>query len=113
MRPDLATWKRLLGIGLPAGVEFGLIAVYMGIVYAVSRPFGAAAQAGFGIGQRVVQAGFMPIVALGFAVAPVAGQNFGARLGAPRPRDVHGRGRARRRRACSSWWGCATWPRRR
>jgi putative MATE family efflux protein len=81
MRPDLATWKRLLGIGLPAGVEFGLIAVYMGIVYAVSRPFGAAAQAGFGIGQRVVQAGFMPIVALGFAVAPVAGQNFGARLG--------------------------------
>ena len=81
MRPDLATWKRLLGIGLPAGVEFALIAVYMGIVYAVSRPFGAAAQAGFGIGQRVVQAGFMPIVALGFAVAPVAGQNFGARLG--------------------------------
>ncbi len=81
MTPDLATWKRLLGIGLPAGVEFGLIAVYMAVVYAVSRPFGAAAQAGFGIGQRVVQAGFMPIVALGFAVAPVAGQNFGARLG--------------------------------
>ncbi len=81
MAPDLATWKRLLGIGLPAGVEFGLIAVYMGLVYAVSRPFGAAAQAGFGIGQRVAQAGFMPIVALGFAVAPVAGQNFGARLG--------------------------------
>jgi Na+-driven multidrug efflux pump len=44
----------------------------------VSRPFGAAAQAGFGIGQRIIQAGFMPIVALGFAVAPVAGQNFGA-----------------------------------
>jgi len=80
MRPDPAIWKHLLGIGLPAGVEFGLIAVYMGIVYAVSRPFGAAAQAGFGIGQRVVQAGFMPIVALGFAVAPVAGQNYGARL---------------------------------
>jgi putative MATE family efflux protein len=82
MAPDLATWKRLLGIGLPAGVEFALMAVYIAIVYAVSRPFGAAAQAGFGIGQRVVQAGFMPIVALGFAVAPVAGQNFGARLGA-------------------------------
>jgi putative MATE family efflux protein len=80
MRPDAATWRRLLSIGLPTGVEFALIAVYMALVYAVSRPFGAAAQAGFGIGQRVVQAGFMPIVALGFAVAPVAGQNFGARL---------------------------------
>jgi Na+-driven multidrug efflux pump len=42
------------------------------------RPFGAPAQAGFGIGMRVIQAGFMPVVALGFAVAPVAGQNFGA-----------------------------------
>lgn len=81
MVPDLAAWRRLLGIGLPAGVEFGLIAVYLGVVYVVSQPFGAAAQAGFGIGQRVGQAGFMPIVALGFAVAPVAGQNFGARLG--------------------------------
>jgi len=81
MAPDGLAWKRLLGIGLPAGVEFGLIAVYMAVVYVVSQPFGAAAQAGFGIGQRVGQAGFMPIVALGFAVAPVAGQNFGARLG--------------------------------
>jgi Na+-driven multidrug efflux pump len=53
--------------------------VYLVVVYTVSRPFGAAAQAGFGIGQRITQAGFMPIVALGFAVAPVAGQNFGAR----------------------------------
>ena len=80
MAPDAATWSHLLGIGLPAGVEFGMIAVYIAIVYLVSQPFGAAAQAGFGIGQRIGQAGFMPIVALGFAVAPVAGQNFGARL---------------------------------
>jgi Na+-driven multidrug efflux pump len=29
--------------------------------------------------MRVIQAGFMPVVALGFSVAPVAGQNFGAR----------------------------------
>jgi Na+-driven multidrug efflux pump len=47
-------------------------------VYSITRPFGAAAQAGFGIGMRIVQAGFMPVVALGFSVAPVAGQNFGA-----------------------------------
>jgi Na+-driven multidrug efflux pump len=52
------------------------------IVYAVSRPFGSAAQAGFGIGMRIIQACFLPIVALGFAVGPVAGQNFGARQAA-------------------------------
>jgi len=80
--PDIGLWKRLLGIGLPAGAEFGLMAVYLLIVYIISRPFGAAAQAGFGIGLRIVQSLFMPVVALGFAVAPVAGQNFGARQGA-------------------------------
>ncbi len=78
-KPHAGMWSEILKIGLPNGVEFGLIAVYLFIVYTISRPFGAAAQAGFGIGQRIIQAGFMPVVALGFAVAPVAGQNFGAR----------------------------------
>ena len=79
MNPQLKLWRDMLKIGLPAGAEFGLMAVYLMIVYTVTRPFGAAAQAGFGIGMRIVQAMFMPVVALGFAVAPVAGQNFGAR----------------------------------
>lgn len=78
-KPQFGLWRQMLGIGLPAGAEFGLMAVYLFIVYTVSRPFGSAAQAGFGIGLRIIQAGFMPVVALGFAVAPVAGQNFGAR----------------------------------
>jgi putative MATE family efflux protein len=79
-KPQVGLWWQMLRIGLPAGAEFALMAVYLFVVYIVSRPFGAAAQAGFGIGMRVIQAGFMPVVALGFAVAPVAGQNFGARL---------------------------------
>lgn len=86
-KPDLGLWRSLLAVGLPAGAEFALTAVYLLIVYVVARPFGAAAQAGFGIGMRILQAGFMPVVALGFAVAPVAGQNFGARK-AQRVRDT-------------------------
>jgi putative MATE family efflux protein len=78
-RPDLRMWAEMLKIGLPAGAEFALMAVYLAVVYTVIRPFGAPAQAGFGIGLRIMQSGFLPIVALGFAVAPVAGQNFGAR----------------------------------
>jgi len=77
--PDIPLWRRMLGIGLPAGAEFALMAAYMVVVYAVSRPFGAAAQAGFGIGLRIIQSLFMPAVALAFSVAPLAGQNFGAR----------------------------------
>jgi len=78
--PRFDVWRRMLVIGFPTGFEFGMMAVYLAVVYAIARQFGAAAQAGFGIGQRIVQAGFMPVVALGFAVAPVAGQNFGAGL---------------------------------
>jgi putative MATE family efflux protein len=77
-RPRVAVWRRMLAIGLPAGFDFAMMAVYLFVVYAVTRPFGAAAQAGFGIGMRVMQAGFMPVVALGMSVAPIAGQNFGA-----------------------------------
>jgi putative MATE family efflux protein len=80
-KPRLKLWGDLLKIGLPAGAEFALMAVYLGLVYAVTRPFGAAAQAGFGIGLRIVQSAFLPVVALGFSVAPVAGQNYGARRG--------------------------------
>jgi putative MATE family efflux protein len=80
-RPQPALWGEMLKIGLPAGGEFVLIAVYATIVYAIIQPFGAEAQAGFGIGVRVMQSLFLPAVAIGFATAPVAGQNYGARQG--------------------------------
>ena len=79
LAPRIGLWIRMLKIGLPAGAEFGLMGAYMFVIYGITRPFGAAAQAGFGIGVRVVQSVFLPVVALGFAVSPVAGQNFGAR----------------------------------
>ena len=87
LKPQLNLWWDMLKIGLPAGAEFGMMAVYLMVVYVIAKPFGSAAQAGFSIGMRVVQSLFMPIVALGFAVAPVAGQNFGARRG-DRVKDV-------------------------
>jgi putative MATE family efflux protein len=78
-RPDWRVWKRLLAIGIPAGGEFILLVVSSSIVYWVIRPFGAPAQAGFGAGARILQAILMPGIALAFAAAPIAGQNFGAR----------------------------------
>lgn len=77
--PRLKIWWSMLRIGLPAGAEFALMAVYIVVVYAIIRNFGAAAQAGFGVGARVMQAMFLPVIAVAFAVAPVVGQNFGGR----------------------------------
>lgn len=78
-QPQLLVWRRMLKIGLPAGGEFLLIFTYIAVTYWVIRDFGASAQAGFGIGSRVMQGIFVPALAIAFAAAPVAGQNFGAR----------------------------------
>ncbi|HXZ47875.1 MAG TPA: MATE family efflux transporter [Usitatibacter sp.] len=78
-RPRLVTWGRMLNIGLPAGGEFALLALFAGVCYWIIRDFGATAQAGFGVGTRVVQSIFLPAMAIAFAAAPLAGQNFGAR----------------------------------
>ena len=78
--PDWALWRKIIGIGLPAGAEFLLMSLLMLVIYGIIKSFGPQAQAGFGIGMRVMQAGFMPAVCLSFAVAAVVGQNFGAKL---------------------------------
>ncbi|MBM0107218.1 MATE family efflux transporter [Steroidobacter sp. S1-65] len=78
-QPRVAVWKRMLTIGLPAGGEFALMFFYTAITYWAIRDFGAAAQAGFGIGSRIMQGIFLPAMAIAFVVAPVAGQNFGAK----------------------------------
>ena len=79
--PKARIWWAMLRIGVPAGAEFALLSVYIAVVYGIIRQFGAAAQAGFGVGARVMQSMFLPVMALGFAVAPVVGQNFGGRKG--------------------------------
>jgi putative MATE family efflux protein len=76
--PRWSIIRRILDVGLPAGGEFFMVFVILGVVYWVIRGFGPAAQAGFGIGGRVMQGLFLPVMAVAFAVAPVAGQNFGA-----------------------------------
>jgi putative MATE family efflux protein len=78
--PRMKDWSRILRIGLPAGGEFALMFVYMAVIYVVIRDFGATAQAGFGIGGRIMQAIFLPAMAIAFATSPVAGQNVGAGL---------------------------------
>jgi putative MATE family efflux protein len=78
-RPQAAVWARMINIGAPAGGEFLLMFTFMAVIYWVIRDFGAAAQAGFGLGTRLMQSIFLPAMAIAFATGPVAGQNYGAR----------------------------------
>jgi putative MATE family efflux protein len=77
-KPRVDVWKRILAIGLPPGGEFALMFIYLAVIYWVTRGFGADAQAGFGIGTRMMQAIFLPAMAIAFAAGPIAGQNMGA-----------------------------------
>ena len=77
-RPQMAQWKRILGIGLPAGAEFAIIFVNMAVIYYALRHFGAAAQAGFSIGSRLLGVIHMPGISIALAAGAIAGQNFGA-----------------------------------
>jgi putative MATE family efflux protein len=77
-RPQVAQWKRIFNIGLPAGGEFAIIFVNMAVIYYALGGFGAAAQAGFGIGSRLLGVIQLPAISMAFAAGAIAGQNFGA-----------------------------------
>lgn len=77
--PSLATWKRMLNVGIPAGGELMQTFLITWVIYRCLQHFGPVAQAGYGVGVRVLQALFLPMIAIAFAASPIAGQNFGAR----------------------------------
>ena len=79
LKPKFAAWRRIVFIGLPTSLEFLMMFVIFIVIYFVIRDFGAEAQAGFGIGGRIMQSIFLPAMAVAFAAAPIAGQNFGAK----------------------------------
>jgi len=79
MEVNWPVWGRLLIIGLPVGLEFFLMSIVMAVIYWVIRDFGASAQAGFGVGQGIMRIIMLPAMAVAFASAPIAGQNYGAR----------------------------------
>jgi putative MATE family efflux protein len=76
--PQIVQWKRIIRIGLPAGGEMAIVFVSMAVIYYALRDFGAAAQAGFGIGARLLGVVHMPAISIAFAAGAIAGQNFGA-----------------------------------
>ncbi|WP_083330630.1 MULTISPECIES: MATE family efflux transporter [Pseudoalteromonas] len=75
---DWATLKQLLKVGVPAGSEFMLTFFYMAVIYWALSDFGAHQQAGFGLGSRIMQCLFLPVMAIAFAAPAIAGQNFAA-----------------------------------
>ena len=76
--PDFSLMKKSLAIGLPSGMAYFLLTLNMLITYKVISRFGTPAIASVGIGFRVIQAVYLPTVAVADAMAAMVGQNLGA-----------------------------------
>jgi putative MATE family efflux protein len=68
-----------LYIGIPSGMNHFLLAANLLITYRVIGIYGTAALASIGIGFRILQAIYIPVIALASAMAAIIGQNFGAK----------------------------------
>ncbi len=77
--PALATsWKRVLGIGIPASFGNAVNPVGIAIVTSIVAAFGSVVVAGFGVATRIESLAVIPMLALSSAIGPFTGQNWGA-----------------------------------
>lgn len=70
--------RKSLFIGVPSGMNHLLLAANLLITYRVISSYGTAAIASVGIGFRILQAIYIPVIALASAMAAIVGQNYGA-----------------------------------
>lgn len=70
--------KKLLHVGLPAGLANMVQPLSQAVVVALLAHFGTQAVAGFGVAVRVQAFVLIPLMALATGMAPIIGQNWGA-----------------------------------
>ncbi len=75
----LASWRPVLGIGVPAAATNLLGPLTVGVVTRLVAEHGPRAVAGFGVATRLQSMALIGLMAMGAAMTPFVGQNFGAR----------------------------------
>jgi len=73
-----ALFSRIAMRGVPAGIQFFLIFVLLGVVLAGMKAHGPDWTGAAGGGFRIIQQCWLPLVTLSSAAAAMAGQNYGA-----------------------------------
>ena len=79
MKTDPAMVKSIVNVGLPAGLQMGIIAFSNVFVQSYVNHFGEAANSGWGIYGRVDGFVMLPMQAVSMAAMTFTGQNAGAR----------------------------------
>jgi len=77
-RFDKLIFKQIMGIGLPAGIQFAVISGGIMAVMSQVNAFGTSYMAGFNVGSKLDSVAFLPIQSIAFAGTTFVGQNIGA-----------------------------------
>lgn len=80
--PKLPSWlevRTILGLGIPSGLQMGVISAGSAAIMSVVTSFGGDVVGGFGAAQRLDALIMVPAQALGIAASSMAGQNIGGR----------------------------------
>lgn len=75
----VASWRRVLRIGVPAALSNTLHPLSAAALTAIMARFGPDAVAAFGVGTRIEMLSTVGVHALGVAMMPFVAQNFGAK----------------------------------
>ncbi|MFW5860286.1 MAG: MATE family efflux transporter [Planctomycetota bacterium] len=77
-RGMLTTWRGIAHVALPVGLMHLLIPAFVALMTALISAHGNAVVAAWAAGARLEQVAAAPLMALGTALVPFAGQNWGA-----------------------------------
>jgi putative MATE family efflux protein len=77
-RKMLASWRRVLAVGLPATLTNTIVPISNSVIVALVATHGASAVAGLGVAMRIEPVALIAFYALSAVSSPVMGQNFGA-----------------------------------
>ena len=79
LRFDKGLFKKIMGIGLPAGIQFATVSMGMMAVMSQGNAFGTSYAAGYNVGNKLDSMAFLPIQAIASAITAFVGQNVGAK----------------------------------
>lgn len=78
-RFDRALFRRVMAIGLPAGIQMSMVSLGAMVILSKVNSYGRAFTAGFNVGNKLDALAFLPTQSLASAVTAFVGQNVGAR----------------------------------
>lgn len=78
-RFDRRLFRQIMGIGLPAGIQFSVVSIGMIAVMSQINSFGTAYTAGYNVGNKLDSMAFLPVQSIALAATTFVGQNVGAK----------------------------------